>query len=153
MASQAHLVFYVRLDGERNKAKKWTTLMKSPGVTPVNSWWGCAVRSPNPWPYFKRKNVIFHTRFQTWPLGRDYVINMASIRTQKSSSNAFRVRVFLFPSYSFGFETINTFIRSRSSLENHTRFQTKMAKVYTSFQTKKAQKSKPLGRHIPIWLI
>ena len=31
---------------------------------------------------------------------------------------------------------MNTFIHSRSSLENHTRFQTKMGKVYTCFQTK-----------------
>ena len=38
--------------------------------------------------------------------------------------------VFLFRSYSFGIETINTFIRSRSSLENLTRFQTKIGKVY-----------------------
>ena len=45
--------------------------------------------------------------------------------------------VFLFRSYSFGIETINTFIRSRSSLENHTRFQTKKGKVYTRFQTKR----------------
>ena len=45
------------------------------------------------------------------------------------------------------------FIRSRSSLENHTRFQTKMGKVYSRFQTKKAQKPYPWGRHIPIWLI
>ena len=36
-------------------------------------------------------------------------------------------------------ETINTFIHSRKSLENQTRFQTKMGKVYTYFQTKKAQ--------------
>ena len=41
----------------------------------------------------------------------------------------------------------NTFIRSRGSLENHTRFQTIMVKIYTRFQTKIAQK---LGRHIPI---
>ena len=40
--------------------------------------------------------------------------------------------------YSFGIETINTFIHSRSSLENHTRF-----------QTKTAQKRYPLERHIP----
>ena len=32
------------------------------------------------------------------------------------------------------------FIHSRSSLKNHTRLQTKMDKVYTRFQTKKAQK-------------
>ena len=58
---------------------------------------------------------------------------------QKNSSNPFRIRIFLFLSYSFGIETINTFIHSRSSLENHTRFQTKMSKVYTRFQTKTAQ--------------
>ena len=63
------------------------------------------------------------------------------------------VLIFLFRSYSFGIETISTFIRSCSSLENYTRFQTKMGKVYTRFQTKKAQKPDPLGRHIPIWLI
>ena len=33
-------------------------------------------------------------------------------------------------SYSFGIETINTFIRSRSSLENHTRYQTKTIPVF-----------------------
>ena len=43
-------------------------------------------------------------------------------------------------SYSFGTETINTLIPSRISLENHTRFQTKMGKVYTRFQTETAQK-------------
>ena len=32
----------------------------------------------------------------------------------------------LFLSYTFGIETINTFIHSRSFLKNHTRFQTKM---------------------------
>ena len=44
------------------------------------------------------------------------------------------IRIFLYLSYSFGIETINTFIHSRSSLENHTRF-----------QTKTAQKPYPLG--------
>ena len=37
------------------------------------------------------------------------------------------------------------FIHPRSSLENPTRFQTKMAKVYTRFQTKMAQKPYPMG--------
>ena len=45
------------------------------------------------------------------------------------------------------------FINSRNSLGNHTRFQTKMGKFYTRFQTKTAQKPYPLGQHIPIWLI
>ena len=88
-----------------------------------------------------------HTRFQTWPL-RNYV-NITQIRTppppptprqkKQISENLFRIRAFLFLSYSFGIETINTFIHSCSSLDNHTRF-----------QDKTAQKSYPLGRHIPI---
>ena len=41
----------------------------------------------------------------------------------------------------------------RSSLENHTRFQIKMGKVYTRFQSKTAQKPNPMGWHIPIWFI
>ena len=48
---------------------------------------------------------------------------------------------------------INTFVHSRSSLENHTLFQTKMNKVCTRFHTETAQKPYPLGWHIPIWLI
>ena len=51
-------------------------------------------------------------------------------------------------SYSFGIEVINTFIHSRSFLENHTRFQTKM--VYIWFRTETAQKPYPLGRHMPV---
>ena len=57
--------------------------------------------------------------------------------------------MFLFLSYSFGIETINTFILSRSSPENHTWFQSKMGKVYTRFQTKTAQKPDTMGRHMP----
>ena len=37
------------------------------------------------------------------------------------------------------------FIRSRTSLEKHTRFQSKIGKVYTCFQAKEAQKPYPLG--------
>ena len=50
-----------------------------------------------------------------------------------------------FLSYFFGIETTNTLIHNRSSLVNHTRFQTKMGKIYTRFQTKTAQKPHPLG--------
>ena len=53
------------------------------------------------------------------------------------------IGIFLFLSYSFRTETINTFVHSRSSLENHTRFQTKMGKFYTRLQTKTAEK--PFG--------
>ena len=53
------------------------------GVNPVNSWWGwgCATRFSKSWPYFRPKNVIFHTRFQTCLLGRNYVI-ITYIRAQ-----------------------------------------------------------------------
>ena len=81
-------------------------------------------------------------------LRHDY---LDSVRKQKKSSDVVRIRIFLLLSYSFGIETINTFIRFGSTLENHTRFQTKMGKVYTRFQTKTAQKPYPLGRHIPIY--
>ena len=57
----------------------------------------------------------------------------------------------IFLSFIFGIETTNAFIHSRSSL--HTRFQTKMGKVYTRFQTQTAQKLYPFGWHIPIGLI
>ena len=43
---------------------------------------------------------------------------------------------------------INTFIHSRSSLKNQTRFQNKIGKVYTRFQTKMPQKPYPLRRHV-----
>ena len=75
-------------------------------------------------------------------------------RKQKNSSNPFRIGIFLSLSYSFWIETVNTFIHSRSSLENHTRFETKMGKAPdTRFQTKTAQKPYLMGRHIPIWRI
>ena len=71
-------------------------------------------------------------------------------RTQKNSSKPFSIRIFPFLSYSLGIETIDTFIDSRSSLENHARFQSKMGKVYIHFQTKTAQKPYPMGQHIPM---
>ena len=67
----------------------------------------------------------------------------------KIYSKAFRIRIFLFRSFSFRIDTINTLIRSRCSLENHTRFH---RKIYTRFRTEKVHKPYPLGRHIPIWL-
>ena len=65
---------------------------------------------------------------------------------------SFRIRRFLFLSYTFGIKTINLFIHSRSSLENHTRYQTKMGKVYTHFQTKRRKNPTLWGGTYP-WLI
>ena len=104
--------------------------------------------SSNPDPISDQKNIPHP--FQTRPLGRNYV-TITQIRGQtKNSSNPILIRIFLFLSYSFGIKTINTFIHSHSSLENQTRFRTKMGKVNTRFQTKTAQKPDPTGRHIPI---
>ena len=33
----------------------------SPRDSPGNSWWGCAARFSKSWPYFRPKNIIFHT--------------------------------------------------------------------------------------------
>ena len=101
----------------------------------------------NPFSYQTSK---IHTRFQIWPLGMNYVIIIRLECKQNNSSNQFRIRIFLFLSFSFAIETRNTFVHSCSSLENHTRFQTKMGKVYTRFQTKIAQKPYPMGRHLLI---
>ena len=99
-----------------------------------------------PYP-FSDLNSKIHTLFQTWPLGRNYVI-ITQIRAQtkkffKPISNSY---ISFFLSYLFGIETIKTFIQSRSSLKNRTRLQTKMGKVYTRFQTKTAQKPYLMGR-------
>ena len=59
----------------------------------------------------------------------------------KNSSGPHRIGIFLFLTYSFGVETINTFIHSRSSLKNHTQFQTQMGTGQWAIkQTKTAQK-------------
>ena len=65
-------------------------------------------------------------------------------------SNPFRIRIFLFLSYSFWNwnDKYITFMHSWSPLENHTRFHNK----YTWFQTKRAQTPYLMGRHIPILL-
>ena len=123
--------------------------------TPGNSWWRCATKFSKSWSYFRWKNVIFHTRpLKSIPVFRPGLwaeIMLSLLRLErKQTSNPFQICIFLFLYYSFGIETINMFIHSRSSLENHTRFQTKMGKVYTRFQTKTAQKPYPMGRHIPM---
>ena len=82
-------------------------------------------------------------------------------REQKNSSNSFRICIFLFLSYSLRIETINTFIHSRSSIENHTRFQTKMSKVYTAFRPKRRKNPTRWGgpylyslyEGVPLWAI
>ena len=59
----------------------------------------------------------------------DYSANKKNIQIH------FEFAYFSFFPYSFGMETINTFIHSRSFLENHTRFQTKWAKCIPVFRS------------------
>ena len=108
--------------------------------------------------------AIIQTRFQARPLKfihvfrpglqTEIILSLLRLgRKRKNYSNLFGIRIFLLLSYSFGIVTMKMFRHSRSSLENPTRFQTKMGKVYIRFQTKTAQKPYPMGRHIPIWFI
>ena len=77
--------------------------------------------SPNPDPILDQK-MSFSTPVFRPGLKAEIMLSLLKlVRKQNISSNAFRIRIFLFLSYSFGIETINTFIRSRSSLEKHTR--------------------------------
>ena len=80
------------------------------GGTPGNSWWGCRVQpgSPNPDPILDQKVLLSAPVFRPVLLG-------GLERKETNSSNPFRIRIFLFLSYSFGIETINTFIHSCSS--------------------------------------
>ena len=85
--------------------------------------------------------------------------NLGRISVQKMSFSLpvftpdLSIRIFFFLPFSFEIEMINTFIHARSSLENHTRFQTRTGKVKTHFQTKTAKKPYPMGWHIPILVI
>ena len=99
------------------------------GGTPGNSWWWCAVRFSKSWPYFRPKNIDhFPYPFSDLSFRHKSCYHWLSLERKQNKSNTVRIR---FLSYSFGIETLNTFIYSRSSLENHTRFKTKVGKVYT----------------------
>ena len=97
-------------------------LVPGRGVTTGISWWGCAARFFKSWPDFRPKNVIFHTRFQNRPLksipvfrpGFKAEIMLSLLRLERKEDNyssPFRIRIFLFLSYS-GIKTISTFIHS-----------------------------------------
>ena len=59
-----------------------------------------------------------------------------------SSNDIFWILLFLY--YSFGVEKTNTFIRSRGSLENHTRFKTNGQSLYP-FSDQNGSKTIPFG--------
>ena len=113
---------------------------------------------------FQTKKCHFHTRFlpglkHSYPFSdlpkqklchHSYLDQNANRKILKSH---FEFASALSVSFSFGFETTNTFIHSCTSLESHTPFQTKMGKIFARFQTVTAQKTYLLVRHKPIWPI
>ena len=98
--------------------------------TPGNSWWRCAAQFSKSWLFFRPNIVIFHIRFQTWPL-KSIPVYMSSLlllegqqkRPVKIHFEFIGILLFLF--YSFGIETTNKFIHpvvSSKTQENHSRF-------------------------------
>ena len=77
---------------------------------------------------FQTKKYHFPYSFSYLSFRHKLCYHWLSLERKQNKSNPVRI---LFLSYLFGIETLNTFIYSRSSLENHTRFQTKVGKVYT----------------------
>ena len=74
-------------------------------------------------------------------------------RKQKNYSNPFRICLFLFLSYSFGIEAMNTFIHSVVPYKTISDSRLKWAKCLPVFRPKQRKKPYPMGRHIAIWLI
>ena len=91
------------------------------------------LRFSKSWPYFRPKYLIsFYSRFQLRPtkLIPNFRADLEEILSYsfRLELNTSRIRMSPFLSYSFGIEMTIAFIHSRSFLENHTRFQTKMGK-------------------------
>ena len=92
--------------------------------------------SPNPDHISDQKMSFFTPIFRPGLQNPYQLLDLASKKLchhyldWNTKKNDFLIRTFPFLSYSFEIEKINTFKHSRCPLENHTRFQTKMGKVY-----------------------
>ena len=104
---------------------------------------------------FSDQTSKIYTRFQTWPLGRNYALHYLD-RKQNNSSNSFRMRIFLFLTYSFGIKTINTcsckYVHALPKFPSKTIPDSRpyFAKCTTLFRPKRRKKPYLMGRHIPI---
>ena len=115
-----------------------------------NSWWGCAAGSLNSDPISDQKMKFFTPVFRPCLQG----IMSSLLRLERQQKRFLQLCVeFAYFSFFLIHKTTNTFIHSLSFLENHSRFQTEVGKVYTHFQTETAQKPYPLQRHLPYWHI
>ena len=93
---------------------------------------------------FQTKKVSFSTPVFRPGGGNKTQHYMFTIK-QKVCYHSFLKSMSHFFLFSIEIETTNTLIHNRSSFINHTRFHTKMSKIYTRFQTKTAPKPHPLG--------
>ena len=144
--------------GEQNCLKVSPTYRIHPGLgeggSPGNSWWGCVTRfSTNADPISDQKMLFSKPVFQTWPLklipffrpggGHKTQHYMFWHKTEIMSS-LLRLKPqpkdFLKSISNSHIYIYYTLIQRRSPFVNHTRFQTKMGKIYTGFLTKTAQK-------------
>ena len=101
--------------------------------------------------------TLFQTKIVIFPFSDFRPEIMSSLLRLERKQKDFLKPIFefalsLFLSYLFGVEKPNMFIHSRSSLENYTRFQTKMGTASTRFRTETAQGPNLLGLHMLIWL-
>ena len=101
---------------------------------------------PSPSPFFHFFALI---SFLSWPKPKIPLLGLSLLRNQTETLATQAIKIHfqgigtvLFLSHSFGIGMTNTFIQTRSSLENHARFHSKMA-----------QKPYPIRRHIPTRLI
>ena len=107
------------------------------GEGPGDSWWECAARFSKSWPYFRPKKSDFPHPFSDLVSKKLCHHCLDENAKKKISYTPLRIRILLLLSNSFGVETTHTFIHLRSFLDNHTRFQTKMAKFIPVFRPKR----------------
>ena len=113
------------------------------------------------WAYFRSKNVVFRIRFQTWRRSQNATYVFTKTETMSSSlrlapKRRHRIRILPFLSYPFGLKlrmhSITHYVYC-GSLENYTRFQTKMDKVWYRFSDQIGAQTVPsLGRHRPTYM-
>ena len=115
----------------------------SPGVTPGNS---SPVGIYRPVPQiltrFQTKKCNFPHPFSDLAFRQELCYHYLSVRAQtKNYSNPFRIRIFLFLAYSFGVETINTFILSVVPSKTIPDSRPKRAKCIPVFRPKQRKNS------------
>ena len=109
---------------------------------------------PNPDPTLSQKMSFFTPVFRHSLLEIMWSLLRLEQQQKRLLKIHFEFAYFSFFLTHFGIEAINKFVHSHSSLENHTRFQTKMSKVYTPFKTKTVHgewKHYRLGRHLHLY--